>query len=168
MTKKITGTEGDLYLSIAIKQGDKAAFGKLYDKYAPLLLGLIDRILPADSDGEEILQTAFLHIWNQISYFDAARSSFLTWLIKTTRQFALDKAKVLPAENHAYDNSVYVHANKNNAERLVSGSIEMDIFNFVYCKGLSCTAAAAALEMSVEELKNNIRLAIKNMNVNVV
>ena len=62
MIKKITGTDGDLYLSITIKQGDKEAFGKLYDKYAPVLMGLINRILPADNDGEEILQTAFLNI----------------------------------------------------------------------------------------------------------
>ena len=60
MTKKITGIDGDLHLSIAIKQGDKEAFGRLYDKYAPVLMGLINRILPADSDGEEILQTAFI------------------------------------------------------------------------------------------------------------
>ena len=44
----------------------------------------------------------------------------------------------------------------------------MGIFNFVFYKGLSCTEAAAALKMPVEEVKKYIRLAIKNMNVNVV
>jgi RNA polymerase sigma factor (sigma-70 family) len=168
MTKKITGTEGDLYLSIAIKQGDKEAFGSIYDKYAPVLMGLINRIMPADNDGEEILQTAFLHIWDQISSFDASKSSFLTWLIKITRRLALDKVNSLPAENHSYDNFVYIHANKNDLEQTVLGSVEIGIFNFVYYKGLSCTEAATALKMSVEDVKKNIRLAIKNMNVNVV
>ena len=168
MTKKITGTEGDLYLSVAIKQGDKEAFGKLYDKYAPVLMGIINRILPADNGGEEILQTAFLHIWHQISCFDASRSSLLTWLIKITRQLALDKGNPLPEENRSYDNPVYLYANKNKEEQPVSESVEMGIFNFVFYKGLSCTEAAAALKMPVEEVKIYIRQAIKNMNVNVV
>ena len=41
-------------MSIAIKKGDKEAFGSLYDKYALVLMGLINRILSADNDGEEI------------------------------------------------------------------------------------------------------------------
>jgi len=168
MTKKITGTEGDLYLSVAIKQGDKEAFGKLYDKYAPVSMGLINRILPADNDGEEILQTVFLHIWHQISCFDASRSSLLIWLIKITRQLALDKGNPLPDENRSYDNPVYLYANKNKEEQPVSESVEMGIFNFVFYKGLRCTEAAAVLKMPVEEVKKYIRLAIKNMNVNVV
>ena len=168
MTKKITGTEGDLYLSIAIKKGDKEAFSSLYDKYAPVLMGLINRMLPADHDGEEILQTAFLHIWDQISSFDASKSSFLTWLINITRKLALAKANSLPAENHFYNITVYKHANKNWKEQSFPGSVEMGIFDLVYYKGLSCKEAAAALKMPVEEVKKNIRLAIKNMNVNVV
>lgn len=164
MTKKTTGADEDLHLSIAIKQGDKEAFGRLYDKYAPVLMGLISRVLPADSDKEEMLQIAFLHIWDQIGSFDASGSSFLTWLINTTRHLAIDKAKSLPAQNQPNHNSVYTHANKNNDEQHFSGSVQMVIFDLVYYKGLSCTEAAEALTMPVEEIKKNIRLAIKSIN----
>ena len=80
----------------------------------------------------------------------------------------MDKANSLPAENHSYDNPVCIHANKNKEEQPVSESVEMRIFNFVFYKRLSCIEAAAALKMPIEEVKKNIRLAIKNMNVNVV
>lgn len=168
MTKKTTGADEDLHLSIAIKQGDKKAFGRLYDKYAPVLMGLISRVLPDDSDREEMLQTAFLHIWDQIGSFDALGSSFLTWLINITRHLAINKAKSLTAQYQPNQNPVYLHSNKNNENQLFSVSVQKVIFDLVYYKGLTCTEAAAALTMPVEEIKKNIRLAIKSINGEIV
>ena len=163
MTKTITGAEEDLRLSVAIKEGDKQALGRIYDKYAPVLMGLISRIIPVDSSAEEILQTTFLHTWHQIGSFNASGSSLFTWLMNTARQLAIDKVRSGQVQNPPQHNLVYEHATSNNTEQIIQEPVQKIIFDMVYYKGESCMKAAEALGMPVEEIKKHIRLAIKNM-----
>ncbi|MFL6201119.1 MAG: sigma-70 family RNA polymerase sigma factor [Thermoanaerobaculia bacterium] len=72
------------------------ALAELYDRHAPTLLALARRILAgigAISDAEEILQEVFLHVWNNASRYDAARSSVSTWLVLITRSRAIDRLR---------------------------------------------------------------------------
>jgi RNA polymerase sigma-70 factor (ECF subfamily) len=163
MTNNIKQADEDLCLAIAIKQGDQQALGIVYDKYAPVLLGLICRIVPAKDIAEEILQTAFLHFWQQVSSFEGTKYSLLSWMINITRQLALGKAKSLQMETPAPVISVYEQTS-NNSENVetISGAVQNVIFDLVYYKGLSCAEAATVLKIPVDALKKNIRMAIKN------
>ena len=163
MTKIITGAEEDIRLSVAIKEGDKQALGRVYDMYAPLLMGFISRIIPVVSSAEEILQTTFLHTWHQIGSFNASGSSLFTWLVNTARQLSIDKVRLGQVQNLPQHNLVYEHANSTDTEQIVSEPVQKNIFNRLYYKGESCVKAAEALDMSVEEIKKHLRLAIKNM-----
>ena len=163
MTKTITGAEEDLRLSVAIKEGNKQALGRVYDKYAPILMGFISRIMPVDSSAEEILQTTFLHTWHQTGSFNASGSSLFTWLMNTARQLANDKIRLGQVQNPNQHNLVYEHATSNHIEQIILEPVQKIIFNRVYYKGESCMMAAEALGMSVDDIKKHIRLAIKNM-----
>ena len=164
MTKKCTTADEDYVLVVAIKQGNQEAFGKLYDKYAPLLMGIITRIVHTNTIAEQVLQTTFLHIWNQISLFDSSKSSFFTWLLSIARQAALVKANLEQVKNPLYDNPVYVVADNNYNGQSFNADVQKFIFELVFYKGLSCAAAAAIMKMPVEEIKKNIKLAIRNIN----
>ncbi len=164
MTKTITGAEEDLRLSVAIKEGDKQALGRVYDKYAPALMGLISRIIPVDSIAEEILQTTFLHTWHQIGSFNASGRPLFTWLMNIARQLAIDKVRSGQVQNPPQHNLVYEHATSNYTEQIIPEEpVQKIIFDMVYYKGESCVKAAEALGMPVEEIKKHVRLAIKNM-----
>ncbi len=69
------------------------ALSTLYDRYSGLLLALAHRVLGDLSEAEEILQEAFLQVWNQASRYDPARSSVSTWLVLITRSRAIDRLR---------------------------------------------------------------------------
>jgi RNA polymerase sigma-70 factor (ECF subfamily) len=93
----------DLSLVRRIAQQDAAALGELYDRYAPLLLGVTRRILAAPEEAEEALQEAFLDAWSHAAIFDPARSSVATWLALLARSHALGRLRSRRASGQAVE-----------------------------------------------------------------
>jgi RNA polymerase sigma-70 factor (ECF subfamily) len=85
----------DAALLSAIAAGDREACRALYQRYAPILLGLLDRILGDRSEAEEVLQEVFLQIWKKADHFDATRGRALYWLATIARNRALDRRSTL-------------------------------------------------------------------------
>lgn len=83
----------DPALVAAVGAGDAAALSLLYDRFSGMLMGLAHRILGDASDAEEILQEAFLQVWNQAGRYDPSRSSVSTWLVLITRSRAIDRLR---------------------------------------------------------------------------
>jgi len=80
-------------LTDAAIAGNSLAFGAAYDTYAPVLYGLLLRILRDASDAQEILQETFLAAWNDARKFDSSRGSELAWLITMGRSRAIDRLR---------------------------------------------------------------------------
>ena len=149
----------DLLLIMAIGRGDQQALSKLYDKYAPALTGIISRIVYKNPMVDEILQNVFQLVWNEAVSFDASRHSLFTWLIKITRQASIDKVRSAQVEISATSFPVYRHnVNKNE-----TAGVEMQMFDLLFYKGLTCTDAAAVMKLPPDEIKKQVRLAIKNL-----
>jgi RNA polymerase sigma-70 factor (ECF subfamily) len=74
----------------ALVDGDEGAFALLYDAYAPLLFGIIVRIVGDEKEAENLLQDTFVKIWNHISKYDAEKGRLATWLINIARHIAID------------------------------------------------------------------------------
>jgi RNA polymerase sigma-70 factor (ECF subfamily) len=169
MVKDIARHSEDLDLWFAVKKGDREAFGKIYDKYAPLLMGVIIRMVKIESVAEEILQATFLHIWNQIHTFEASQHSFLTWMMQIARRLAVDTINAAKVKNLLADKLVYDGAGTKYNYLAAGETVERVIFDLMYNKGLSCHEAAVTMQMSEEDINKNIRLAIKDLlAVNVV
>ncbi|WP_460879052.1 RNA polymerase sigma factor [Pontibacter rugosus] len=60
----------------ALKQGKQEVLGLLYDAYAPVMMGVILRIVPDREVAEEVLQETFLAIWSRIEVYDASKKDF--------------------------------------------------------------------------------------------
>jgi RNA polymerase sigma-70 factor (ECF subfamily) len=73
--------------------GNSLAFGAAYDEYAPLLYGLLLRIVQDAGDAQEILQETFLAAWNDAPKFDASRGSEIAWLISMARSRGIDRVR---------------------------------------------------------------------------
>ena len=48
-----------------VAEGDKRAFARLYDAWAPTLFALISCVLKDCAQAEEVLQDTFLHVWRR-------------------------------------------------------------------------------------------------------
>ena len=83
----------DASLVTAMAAGERSALAALYDRYAPTLLTLAQRLLRSPSDAEDLLHDFFLEVWHQAHTFDGARGSVQSWLVMRLRSRALDRLK---------------------------------------------------------------------------
>jgi len=78
-----------------IAQGDREAFGRFYDAFAGLALGLIRRILRDPAAAEEVLQEVFWPIWREAARYDPRRGSPEAWLIVRAKTRAIDRLRAM-------------------------------------------------------------------------
>jgi RNA polymerase sigma-70 factor (ECF subfamily) len=71
-------------------EGSAAAFGTLYDRCAPLLLGIALRIVGRREVAEEVLHDSFVKIWNGAGSFDPLAAQPVAWMAAIARNCALD------------------------------------------------------------------------------
>jgi RNA polymerase sigma-70 factor (ECF subfamily) len=80
----------DSQLLRRVAAGDKDAFAAFYDRHAPVVLGLLRRLLHQPGDADDVLQETFWQVWRQASTFDPARGAALGWVLMIARSRALD------------------------------------------------------------------------------
>lgn len=75
---------------LLLQRQDEKAFSYLYDNYAGALNGVICRMVDEPQLAEDILQEAFVKIWNNFSQYDSSKGRLFTWLINLTRNITID------------------------------------------------------------------------------
>ena len=83
----------DIVLVDAIRSGDTAALGELYDRYAAVALAVASRVVGAQGEAEDVVHDSFVAVWRKIGRFDAARGSLRSWLLTIVRNRALDRVR---------------------------------------------------------------------------
>lgn len=83
-------TDEELIALVAGRERD--AFATLYDRYAAAAYGLALRMV-GPSLAEEIVQDAFVRVWEHAATFDAGRAKFSTWLLTLVRYRAIDELR---------------------------------------------------------------------------
>lgn len=80
-------------LLVATGRGDRGAFARLYRMAAPRLLGQSMRIVRDRAAAEDVLQDAFVTIWQRAGTFDPDRSAASTWMTTIVRNRSLDRLR---------------------------------------------------------------------------
>lgn len=80
-------------LMAAVVARDRAAFGVLYDRYAPLVYTTSLRVVGEPAVAEDIVQDIFVRLWQRPESFVPARGRFVTWLLSITRNRAVDEVR---------------------------------------------------------------------------
>ena len=73
--------------------GDRAAFGRLYERSCGHLFAVVLRIQRDRALAEDLLQEVYVSVWKAAGSFDAARSQPLTWLTHIARHRAIDSLR---------------------------------------------------------------------------
>jgi RNA polymerase sigma-70 factor, ECF subfamily len=79
-----------VWLLAAVAKGDEAAFERLYQATRAKLYGVVLRILRRADLADEVLQEAYLKVWNSAGQFDPALASPVTWMLAIARNRAID------------------------------------------------------------------------------
>lgn len=72
---------------------DRAAFATLYRQTQAKLYGVVARIIQRRDLAGEILQEAYVRIWERAADFDPAKGSPIAWMATIARNRALDEAR---------------------------------------------------------------------------
>jgi RNA polymerase sigma-70 factor (ECF subfamily) len=84
-------TDAAVNLLIArIAGGDRSALGALFDAEAGRLLAIARRIVRRSDLAEEVVQDAFVSVWQRAGQFDAARGNAGAWMTTIVRHRALN------------------------------------------------------------------------------
>jgi len=77
----------------ACAQSDQQAFKALYEAEAGRMLALSARMLRRQDEAEELVQDAFIQIWNNASRFDAALGTGRAWIYSILRYRVLNRLR---------------------------------------------------------------------------
>ena len=75
--------------------GDERALGVLYDRWHPLVHGIVMRILQSRDDVDDVVEEAFWQAWRQAARYEASRGTVQTWILTIARSRALDRVRSL-------------------------------------------------------------------------
>jgi len=121
-------------LVILLQNRDQKAFSYLYDNYAAALNGVIYRMVEDRELAEDILQEAFIKIWNNFSNYDKLKGRLFTWMLNITRNLTIDtlrsKGYKKQSKISADENSVSNYTDDSKmAERFDSMGLRKQLVN---------------------------------------
>ncbi|TWT12798.1 sigma-70 family RNA polymerase sigma factor [Reyranella sp. CPCC 100927] len=88
------GDDEHLRLALAATaRGDRKAFADLYRLASPTLMAVALRVLARRDAAEDVLQEAFLAIWDKAGQYQAERGAPLGWMAMVVRHRAIDRVR---------------------------------------------------------------------------
>lgn len=80
-------------LLAGLRARDSSFLDYLYDNYSGALYGVVLRVIKDEDIAQEVLQDAFLKIWDKIETYDASKGKLFTWMLNVTRNLAIDRTR---------------------------------------------------------------------------
>jgi RNA polymerase sigma-70 factor (ECF subfamily) len=169
----ITYTEEELIQ--LLKSGDESAFGYLYDHYSGALNGAIFKMINDKALAEDILQEAFVKIWNSFSTYDASKGRLFTWMLNITRNLTIDtirsKSYKKQSKIQSSENAVaYASNNIDEKERFDAMGIrkqtvllkedQKQVIDLAYFEGMTQEEISQRLKIPLGTVKTRMRAAI--------
>lgn len=75
---------------------DRAAFGRLFDHFAPRLKAMLIRAGLRDGSAEDVVQDVMLAVWHKAAQFDPHRAEAAAWIYRIARNRQIDLARRRP------------------------------------------------------------------------
>jgi RNA polymerase sigma-70 factor, ECF subfamily len=97
----------DEELAAQIVRGESPALETLYDRYAPVVLGISLKIVGDRAVAEDVLQETFWRVWTRAASYQPQRGTLSAWLFTIARNLALDayrRSSVRPLPLAGVDN----------------------------------------------------------------
>jgi RNA polymerase sigma-70 factor, ECF subfamily len=156
----------DSALLAAAAAGDEKAFAGLVERHYDIVYRVVWRVTSGHADSEDIVQEAFLKLWNnpsQVRYGVALRG----WLIRVGTNLAIDRARRKQASN--IDDQLEIAVSGPDALDQVLGDQSANVvdsalarlperqrlaLSLVYFENMSNIEAAEAMEISVEAVES--------------
>jgi RNA polymerase sigma-70 factor, ECF subfamily len=166
--------DADLIKQVA--EGDRAALGTLYDRFAPAMLAVGQRIVGGPREAEDLVHDVFLEAWLRARYYDPARGSVRTWLMLRLRSRALDRRRSaqrgrsmdvddLKLEAKPTDGGPGAGADARRVRGLLAElpAEQRTVLELSYFQGCTCAEIATTLDIPIGTVKSRMSRAIAQL-----
>lgn len=160
--------------------GDQHAFGKLYDTLSAQVYGLSWYILRDQAQAEEVTQETFISVWNKADRFDPAQGSAKTWVLRITKNRAIDtlRAQIARTDREQREAALGHLLTFVDAETQALGAIEgarvrealaqlddphRTALLYCYFGGLSHSELAETTGVALGTAKTRVRTGLKKL-----
>jgi RNA polymerase sigma-70 factor (ECF subfamily) len=167
--------------------GDNEAFRSLVERHSRYVFNVAYRLTGSASDAEDVVQTAFLRAYQQLSRFEA-RADFRTWLHRITVNCSIDliRSRRHRELGHDPEDLEFHSANTDTdataptpdrlllsteiRDRIAQGMSQLSAserlaFTLRHVEGLPIRDVALKMGLKTEAAKNSIFRAVKKMRV---
>ncbi|MFI5171454.1 MAG: RNA polymerase sigma factor [Chitinophagales bacterium] len=162
-------------LILGLKANQSTALKTIYEKYSSALFGVITRIVNDDHLAEDILQEAFMKIWNNAASYDSSKGRLFTWMLNICRNTAIDKMrskgfktgkKTVSDETVLYENPTKIYDDikpDTIGIREIVNKLKPEwkqLIDLIYFKGYTHQEASEELDIPLGTVKTRLRSAI--------
>jgi RNA polymerase sigma-70 factor (ECF subfamily) len=158
--------------------GDRVAFAKLFDHFAPRVKGLLMRGGASAELAEEVAQETLLSVWRKAALFDPAKASASTWIATIARNLRIDIARretrsrlsqvyeILDEEAPEQPDETLSGAERDARVRAAMTHLSPDQYRVVelaFIEGFSHQDVADRLAIPLGTVKSRLRLALSHL-----
>jgi RNA polymerase sigma-70 factor (ECF subfamily) len=163
------GQDSDESLMVRIQQGEHAAFATLVRRHSKMFYAAAYRMCGNVQESEDIVQDAFLKLWDRPQVWDATRGvKFTTWFYRVVTNLAIDRTRrykpqagpavldFLPDRATAADEAMVKRQHEQFLEAALNTLPERQkaALNLCVYEGLSNREAAEILGVGVKALES--------------
>jgi RNA polymerase sigma-70 factor (ECF subfamily) len=105
-------------------RGDQDAFAQFYDELAPLVYGVVVKVVRDPSQSEEVAQEVFVELWRVATRYDAGRGSVRSWAATVAHRRAVDRVRAEQASRDRLERRA-AHAGREHDE--VEAAVESNL-----------------------------------------
>jgi RNA polymerase sigma-70 factor, ECF subfamily len=166
-----------------LEDGELSAFEMIFDRHGSVAYSLAYRVCGRPAVAEEIVQEAFLSLWRCRAYYDPARGSVRSWLLRSVHNRAVDARRRVRAGGGDLAPEPGVADGQPGpelTESLVLGREEArrvrralddlpneqrHVIELAYFAGLTHVEIAQRLELPMGTVKGRMRLGLQKLRV---
>jgi RNA polymerase sigma-70 factor, ECF subfamily len=166
----------DVRLIRAAAKGDQTSVAQLYDRYAPLLSALGQRILGNPREVEDLLHDVFIEAWKRAKDYDATRGTVRAWLVMRMRSRALDRVRaagrakvVLQDEGKLPDRESADDPSNAPDQALVRAAVaklpedQRVVLELGYFQGMTSSEIAKELRVPIGTVKSRVARGLQSL-----
>ncbi|MFD8935339.1 ECF RNA polymerase sigma factor SigK [Streptomyces sp. NPDC059578] len=161
-------------LMAEVARGDRQAFSGLYDALAPLVFGIVLKVVRDRAQSEEVTQEVMIDLWRQAARYRPASGSVTTWTATIAHRRAVDRVRAAQAatdreraraareHQSPFDEvveQVETRLESEQVRRCLNGLTELqrESVTLAYYRGLTYREVAQTLRTPLPTVKTRMR-----------